>query len=114
MKTQKPALGIMQTGDYTEAKSFRVACDCHSSDHGTDMWIEVNRDVEDPSLADIEVSFYVKTWTPTWKGWAQRLTAVYEILFKGVHCQEHHMILNRQSATNFADAIKNTIKDLEK
>jgi hypothetical protein len=114
MKTQTPAHGIMQTGEYLESKSFRISCNCHSTDHDADMWIEVNRDVDDPRLADVEVSFYVKTWTPVWKGCRQRLTSVYEILFKGVHCQEHHMILDKQSAINFADAIKNTVKELEK
>jgi hypothetical protein len=34
-------------------------------------------------------------------------------LFKGVHKQEHHMLLNKQSALNFAEAIKTTVAELE-
>ncbi len=113
MKLQKPAQGIMQTGQWEDARSFRVACDCHSTDHDVNMWIEVNRDTEDPKLADVEVSFYVTTWTPLCKGWKDRLISAYDILFKGLHRQEHHMILNKQSALNFADAIKQSVKDLE-
>jgi hypothetical protein len=113
MNTQKPAQGIMQTGDWSDARSYRIACNCHSTDHDVNMWIEVNRDSEDPKLADVEVSFYVTTWTPLWEGWTEKFKAVYEILFKGVHKQEHHMILNKQSAINLADTIKTSVKELE-
>ncbi len=111
MTPQKPAQGIMQTGDYVGAKSFQVACDCGSDDHAAKMWIEVQSDKDFPS---VEVSFYVTTWTPIWGSWRERLRALYEILFTGVHKQEHHLILDKQSAINFADAIKTTVKELEK
>lgn len=111
MKAQKPAQGISIEKDWGDAKVFNVECDCSSDDHAVKMWIEVQRD---PDIPDVEVSFYVTTWTPVWSGWNQRLKAVYEILFKGVHRQEHHMLLNKQSAINFAEAIKNTVKELEK
>jgi hypothetical protein len=48
-----------------------------------------------------------------WKGWPQKLKAVYDILVNGVHKQEHHILLNKQSALNFAEAIKDTVKELE-
>ena len=111
MKAQTPAQGISIDNDWGDARTFNVECDCSSDDHAVKMWIEVQRDKDIP---DVEVSFYVTTWTPLWKGWGQRLRAVYEILVKGVHKQEHHMLLNKQSALNFAEAIKSTIKDLEK
>jgi len=110
MKAQKPAQGIMLQGDFGNSKNFKVECDCSSDDHSVYMWIEVS---EDKDIPDVEVSFYVKTWTPVWQGWGQRLKAVYEILFKGVHRQEHHMLLNKQSALNFAETIKQTVKEME-
>lgn len=111
-KAQTPAQGIMLQGDFGKSKNFKVECDCSSDDHAVYMWIEVG---EDKDVPDVEVSFYVRTWTPLWEGgWLGRLKAVYEILFKGVHKQEHHMLLNKQSAINFADAIKNTVKEMEK
>jgi len=111
MKAQQPAEGISLTGDYGKSKAFKVECDCGSDDHAVHMWIELDRDADIP---DIEVSFYVDTWTPTWSSWRERLTAVYNILFKGVHKQQHHMLLNKQSAMNFAHAILNNIKEMEK
>lgn len=113
MKAQKPAQGISLDKDFGDAKVFNVECDCSSDDHAVKMWIEVQRDHDIPE-PDVEVSFYVTTWTPLWGNWMKRLTAVYEILFKGVHKQEHHMLLNKQSAINFAAAIQNTIKEMEK
>ena len=112
MKPQKPAQGITLQGDYGDSKNFKVECDCSSDDHAVHMWIEVQRDADIP---DVEVSFYVTTWTKEfWKDWPARLRAVYDILFKGVHKQEHHMLLNKQSAINFADAITSTVKEMEK
>lgn len=111
MKAQKPAQGIMLQGEYNNSKNFKVECDCSSDDHAVFMWIEVT---EDKDIPDVEVSFYVNTWTPCWQGWGQRLRAIYEILFKGVHRQEHHMLLNKQSALNFASAITKTVAELEK
>jgi len=111
MKAQAPAQGISIEKDFGDARVFNVECDCSSDDHAVKMWIEVQRDKDVP---DVEVSFYVTTWTPAWSDWRKRLKAVYEILFKGVHKQEHHLLLDNQSALNFAEAIKNTVKELEK
>lgn len=110
MKAQTPAQGISLEQDFGDAKVFNVECDCTSDDHSAKMWIEVQRDRDIP---DVEVSFYVTTWTPVWSSWSKRLSAVYDILFKGVHKQEHHMLLNKQSALNFAEAIKTTVAELE-
>jgi hypothetical protein len=111
MKAQTPAQGVSIDADWADAKVFNVECDCTSDDHAVKMWIEVQHDADIP---DVEVSFYVTTWTPVWKGWSQRLQAVYDILVKGVYKQEHHMVLNKQSAVNFSAAIESTVKELEK
>lgn len=111
MKAQTPAQGISIDKDFGDARVFNVECDCSSDDHAVKMWIEVQRDADVP---DVEVSFYVTTWTREfWKDWPARFRAVYDILVKGVHKQEHHMLLNKQSALNFAAAIESTVKELE-
>jgi hypothetical protein len=110
MNAQTPAQGISIDKDFGDAKVFNVECDCTSDDHAVKMWIEVQRDKDIP---DVEISFYVTTWTPLWNGWFQRLKAVYDILVKGVHKQEHHMVLSKQSALNFAAAVESTVKELE-
>ena len=111
MKAQAPASGISLDKDFDDAKVFNVECDCSSDDHAVKMWIEVQRDRDIP---DVEVSFYVTTWTKNfWNNWPARIRAAYDILFKGVHKQEHHMLLNKQSAINFAQAIKDTVRELD-
>lgn len=111
MKAQQPAQGISIDHEYDDAKVFNVECDCSADDHAVKMWIEVQRDQDIP---DVEVSFYVTTWTAHfWNGWPQRLRAVWDILVHGVHKQEHHMLLNPQAALNFADAITKTVQDLK-
>lgn len=111
MKAQTPAQGISIDKDFGGARVFNVECDCSADDHAVKMWIEVQ---PDPDVPDVEVSFYVTTWTPVWSGWGKRLSAVYDILFKGVHKQEHHMLLNQQSAINFATAISATVEEMQK
>ena len=111
MKAQTPAQGISVDSDWGDAKTFNVECDCTSDDHAVKMWIEVQRDQDIP---EVEVSFYVTTWTPFWNESWSRFKAAYEVLFKGVHKQEHHMILNKQSAINFAHAILSTVDELDK
>lgn len=111
LKAQTPAQGISLEKDWGDARVFNVECDCSSDDHAVKMWIEVQRDQDIP---DVEVSFYVTTWTREfWKDWPARLRAVWDILVHGVHKQEHHMLLNRQAALNFATAITNTVKQLD-
>lgn len=112
MKAQTAAQGISIDKDFGGARVFNVECDCSADDHAVKMWIEVQRD---PDVPDVEVSFYVTTWTAEFQqNWPARLRAVWDILVHGVHKQEHHMLLNRQSAINFANAISATVEEMEK
>ena len=108
MKPQKPAKGILLTNEWPAAKAFHIECDCTATDHSVQMWIEVQRDKDIP---DVELSFYVTTWTPVWEAWGQRLKAIYEIIFKGVHKQEHHMLLNKQAAINLSSCITEVVRE---
>jgi hypothetical protein len=109
MKAQKPAKGILQTGDWPDAKSFMINCDCTDPDHSADMWIEVNHDAD---IETVDVIFYVKTTNEYWREGYSRIKAAWNILTKGVHIQSNTLLLDKQSAINFAEAIKRTVKDL--
>ena len=111
-KPQVPAEGISLLSEFKDAAVFRADCECSTSEHSIMAWIEVAKEADDDSR--VEVSFYVTTWAPIWAGWRQRLKAVYEILFKGEHRQEHHLILTNQAGLNLANAISKTVKKLEK
>ena len=109
MKAQTPAKGIMLQGDWPDAKSFHIPCECTDPDHAADMWIEVDRELD---LECVNVTFYVKTTNEFWREGYSRVRAAWDILTKGVHTQSHTMILDKQSALNMAEAIKTTIKGL--
>lgn len=109
MKAQKPAKGILQTGDWPDAKSFMINCDCTDPDHSADMWVEVHRDAD---IETVDVTFYVKTTNEYWREGYSRIRAAWDILTKGIHTQSNTLILDKQSALNVAEAIKSTVKEL--
>lgn len=106
----KPAQGIMKTADYGDAKSFRVACECTDPGHDVNAWIEIDSDRE---IREITLGFYVETQTPFWSKGFNRFKAAWDLLVKGSHRSEHHLVLNRSSAENFAQAITDSIKEIE-
>lgn len=110
MKIQNPAIGIMQSAEFKDTKVFQIACDCHTLDHSIHMWVEVGGDTE---TQDVEVTFYVNTWTPPFDNILARIKSAINILFRGVDCKEHSLILKKQAALNFAATIEKTVKELE-
>jgi len=110
MKAQKPAQGIMLERDFETAKVYKIACDCGSDDHAISAWIEIDADRE---LQDVQVGFYLNTWTPHWSPRFNRFKAIWKLLTTGVIKLEHHLILNKQTALNFSATIDQAIKDVE-
>lgn len=110
MKPQTPAEGIMLLNNWGDSKNYHIECSCGSEYHSAKMWIEVQQDRDIP---EVEVSFYVTTWTPFWDSKFSRIKCAWDVLTKGVHKQEHHMILNRQSALNLAKVIEQTAIELD-
>lgn len=111
MKAQKPAMGITQTANYSDAKVYKIECDCGSTDHAVNMWIEVDGDQE---TQDVQVAFYVDTWTPFWESGFNRIKTAWNVLVHGINRQEHHLLLSRQAALNFAEVVKTTVNQLDK
>lgn len=109
MDDTKPAQGIMQTGDWGSAKSFRVACDCHDRDHDVDVCIEVER-VDDLPL--VSLAFYADLDIRPGNLW-QRIKTAVSVLFLGQCRREHELILGQQSAQNLVNAIQNSIDDFK-
>lgn len=110
MKSQKPAEGIALLHTCTNSANYHIECDCGEPDHSAKMWIEVNNDKE---IEQIEVSFYVNTWTPFWELGFSRIKTAWNVLINGTHQQEHCLLLSKQSALNLATVIGTKIKELE-
>lgn len=110
MQAQKPANGILQTGKWPQAESYHIECDCTDSSHAVRMWVEID---EDKDTQDVQVGFYVDTWTPFWDKKFNRFKAAWDILVYGVNRQEHHIILSKQAALNFSTTIQESVKRLD-
>jgi hypothetical protein len=103
-KAQVPAMGIAQTNQIGDSASYRIQCECGSSDHATDMWIEVEHDTDlNPYVM---ISFYVTTYTPVWASAWQRICAAWHMLVYGVNTQTHEMLLKPRAAENFAGVLR--------
>lgn len=112
MNAEKPATGISQLVDYTNAKCYRVECHCTSHDHVVDTWIEVERPFED--LEEISVSFHVKTYSsPFADGFWKRLKNACKIIL-GKDEQQHEIILTQQVAKNWINAVESAIAEFKR
>ena len=104
MKAEKPAEGISKVNDFGHSIWYRVDCECQEPDHC--HTIDVNTEFN-----DVTVDIYTTVSTPFWS--KNRWKMIWEILTKGYASHEATIILNKQSALNYAEALKGAIKELE-
>jgi len=103
MKAQPPAMNILQTGDFPDAKSYRVECECTDPHHSHNMWVELD---EDTKL--VSVRLYIETHDKSfWK-------SLWQLMSKGRVELEADILLKEQAALNYAETLKNAVKELSK
>jgi len=107
----EPSRNIMKTGEYQDADCYRVACDCHHSDHDMDVWIEVEQDQE---VKDITVTLYKELHSPVWEPGFNRFREAFRLLFTGTTRVAGSIIMRREVAQNFIDVVQSSIDRLEK
>ena len=133
MKAEAPALGIMKTGDYGDSVFYKVACTCGSTDHDVDFNVEIN------DGGEISLNTYViaksdywsqvveKRWDIdndwaqefdwAWKdivnGFVRRIKLTWQLWTKGYIRTESTLLMNEQQALNYAETLKQAIKDLK-
>jgi len=110
MKTQTSANGIMQISEYENSCSYRVACECSDPEHDVTAWIDITPDQD--SINVVNVEFYIETTTAWWDAGFSRIRAAWDILVHGYRKEGHTMLLNEQTALNFADALLKSINNL--
>lgn len=110
MDKNLPQKMIMQTGEWPDADAYRVACDCHHNDHDLDVWIEVEQDQE---VREITLTFYKELSTPVWEKGFNRFREAFRILFTGSSRMAGTIILKRDVAQNFIDAVQRSINRLD-
>lgn len=110
MNAEKPAKGIMKTGEYDMTEGYYIACDCHSTEHAVEMWIEVNKDDD---LKAVSVEFFANMSMPIWQEGFSRIRAAWDVLIHGNYTQSHCMLLNKQTALTLAETIRETVERLD-
>lgn len=104
MKAEKPASGIMKIGDWGDAKSYKVACNCGSSDHEHTVWIEAEE-------TGINVNVYATVRSEFWK--MNRWQQIWRLITKGYLEHETVISMNEQEALNYAETLKTAIGDVK-
>lgn len=104
MKAQKPAEGISQVSDFGHSIWYQVECECLNPDHCHTVDVGVE-------LGDVIVEINTQVSTPFWS--KSRWKMIWEILTKGYTSHEACIILTKQAALNYAEALKGAIKKIE-
>ena len=104
MEPQKPAQGIMKTGDWGDAVSYQIICDCHSPDHNHTLWVEAE-------ITGINVTIYTNVKSKFWS--MNRFKQIWILLTKGYLEQETVLTMNEQTALNYSETLKKAIDDVQ-
>lgn len=103
LKAQKPAAGIMQIGEWEDAKVYRVSCICGGTDCDHTVWVEADdAGVNVTIFSDGKTNFWSKT----------RWHHIWTLLTKGYVEYETCVIMNQQQALNYAETLKTAVKHL--
>ena len=132
MKAETPAEGIMKTGDYGNAKWYKVVCGCGQPDHNIDFEVEADD-------CSVNVNTYVTTKTDYWgetfkrrfdidsvwlqefdwfwkdliNGFTRRVKWTWRIWTQGYIKTETTISMSEQQALNYAETLKFAIQDVK-
>ena len=104
MKAQKPAEGVLKTGEFGLCKSYHIECECGSSECAHRVSIEAD-DMQ------VVVQFYL-TFRSKWYT-INRWKQMWSILTKGYLDLESTLVMNEQTALNYAETMKTAVKDVK-
>lgn len=97
MRPQTPAQGILKTGDYGDAVFYYVQCDCGSEDCSHTVEVEADD-------MHVHVHIYNNVHTKWWE--RNRWRQIWQILTKGYAEMQTTIVLDEQTAINYAEALK--------
>ena len=104
MKPQKPAEGILKTNEFGSYKSYHIECSCGSPECAHKVSVEAD-DIE------VVVNFYL-TFRSKWYN-VNRWKQIWSILTKGYIDLESTLVMNEQTALNYAETLKAAAKDVK-
>jgi hypothetical protein len=104
MKSETPAQGILKTSEWGDSKWYHIRCECGSDDCSHDVNVEADD-------CDVQVHIYAKNHTKWWT--MNRWQQIWQILTKGYAKMQTTIVLNEQTAINYADALTSAVKDVK-
>lgn len=104
MLPEKPATGILKTGDYGDAIFYYVQCDCGNEDCSHTVEVEADD-------MHVQVNIYSNHHTKWWG--KSRWRQIWEILTKGYAEMQTTIVLDEQTAINYAATLKSAVKDVK-
>lgn len=110
MKPETPAKSITKIMETTNCSAHRIMCDCSTSAHDVDIWIEVEGDAE---FQELMITFYAKLYTTMHDSYFNRIKLAWKLLTTGYIELDHSLLLNEQGATNVANTINSEITRLK-
>ena len=104
MTPEKPAQGILKTGKWGDSMWYHVRCNCGSDDCSHEVNVEADE-------AEVSVHIYVKNHTKWWD--KNRWQQIWQILTKGYAEMQTTIVLEEQTAINYAAALTNAVEDVK-
>lgn len=104
MTPQIPAEGILKRGEWGDAKSYQVVCECGDPNHDHNFWVEADD-------GNVSVIIYTTTKSKFWE--LSRWKKMWILLTKGYVEEEVSIIMREQQALNYADTLAKAVKDVK-
>lgn len=103
MKSEIPAQGILKINDWGTSKMYKAVCSCGNDECSHTIDIEADDEVNITIYATARTDFWSKT----------RWSHIWSLLTRGYATFETTIVLNKQSALNYAECIRSSVKDVE-
>lgn len=103
MKAETPAQGVLKINDWGTSKMYKAVCSCGNDECSHTIDIEADDEVNITIYATARTDFWSKT----------RWSHIWSLLTRGYATFETTIVLNKQSALNYAECIRSAVKDVE-
>ena len=103
MKAETPAQGILKINEWGNSKMYKAVCACGDDACSHTIDIEADHEVNVTIYATVRTDFWSKT----------RWSHIWSLLTRGHTDFETTIVLDKQTAINYAEIIKTAINDVE-
>ena len=132
MNSEQPARGVAKTGQWQDAEAYVIFCQCGSPEHQHTLWVEREEPGEvtvtihtteytDFSSAPLKLRYDIDNdwlqsldwaWKRSVNGLIRRVRQTWRLWRHGEIQYEADLILDRQTALNYADALRQAVERL--